>query len=88
MITGKPTYEERLRYHSTPIHRRPTHYTLTDTGERLLEAHAGEIAQLKHQGTPVADGGPRGSSAKSAPSSRPTSRSKLSQATTGSGKSE
>ncbi len=32
-------------------------YTLTDTGYRLLEAHAGELAQLQHQGTLVADGG-------------------------------
>ena len=42
---------------TTTDDERRTVYTLTDTGRRLLEAHAGEVAQLQHQGTLVADGG-------------------------------
>ncbi|WP_262181563.1 PadR family transcriptional regulator [Haloarcula laminariae] len=42
---------------TTTDDERRTVYTLTDTGRQLLEAHAGEVAQLQHQGTLIADGG-------------------------------
>lgn len=41
---------------------RRTVYTLTDTGQRLLDTHTDEVTQLRHQDTPVADGGATGGS--------------------------
>jgi DNA-binding PadR family transcriptional regulator len=44
---------------TTTDDKRRTVYTLTDTGQHLLDAHAGEVAQLQHQDRLIADGGHR-----------------------------